>query len=106
MWAMSRTLDVEVGPGAISPAALADIDHPREGEFYLPTPAGDRIPVKRRMDRGDSRTRRRRAATMGASAQQVAGVWVLSRHSELCGKATCSAACTSGEARWRRRLRG
>jgi len=26
-------------------AALADLDHPREGEFYLPTPAGERVPV-------------------------------------------------------------
>jgi len=26
-------------------AALADMDTPREGEFYIPTPAGERIPV-------------------------------------------------------------
>ena len=26
-------------------AALADMDAPREGEFYIPTPAGDRVPV-------------------------------------------------------------
>jgi PAS domain S-box-containing protein/putative nucleotidyltransferase with HDIG domain len=26
-------------------AALADMDAPREGEFYLPTPAGDKVPV-------------------------------------------------------------